>query len=143
MAENKKQAANLIAWMEDLFAKVPNLPKGGRDVLVAIAPWLALIFGILGIIGGIGALGLSPLAMLGGLNTSFMILVAGVGGIISSILMLIAYPKLRKKQYKGWEWLFWSEVVGTVASVLSLSIMSIIFVLVGFYLLFQIKSYYK
>jgi len=142
MAENKT-ANDLIKWMEDLFKKLPNLPTGGREVLVKIAPWIALIFGILGIIAGIVALGFSPLAMLGGLNSSFIVLLTGVVAIVSSVLMLMAYPKLAKKEYKGWVLLFYSEVVGVVSAILSLSIGSIIGVIIGFYLIFQIKSYYK
>lgn len=33
-----------------LFAKVPHLPKEARDLLVILAPWCALIFGIFGVI---------------------------------------------------------------------------------------------
>lgn len=143
MAENQTKATDLIATLEKFFKQAPNLPENAREVLVKIAPWLALIFGILGVIVGLGALGLSPVALLGGINASFVVLLTGVVSIVSSILMLMAYPKLVKKQYKGWELLFWSEAVGAVSAVLALSVTSVLGVLIGFYLLFQIKSYYK
>jgi hypothetical protein len=143
MAENEKKATDLIAALEKFYKQVPNLPVNIREILVKIAPWLALIFGILGVIVGLGALGLSPVALLGGLEASVMVLATGAISIVASVLMLMAYPKLMKKQYKGWELLFWSEVVSVVSAVLTISIGSILGVLIGFYLLFQIKSYYK
>lgn len=141
MAEGQKQ--DLIKALEDFFKKLPNLPASGREVLVSVVPWIALIFGILGVLAGLGAVGVSPLALFGGLSSSFTVLVMGVATIVASVLMLMAFPKLTKKAYKGWELLFWSEVVNTVAAVMALSVGSILGVLVGFYLLFQIKSYYK
>lgn len=142
MAESKK-STDLIAVLEKFYKQIPNLPDSIREVLVKIAPWLALVFGILGVIVGLGALGLSPLALLGGLDASFIVLLTGVVAIVASILMLMAFPKLQKRQYKGWELLFWSEVVSVVSAIISISVGSILGILIGFYLLFQIKNYYK
>jgi hypothetical protein len=143
MAENQLKANDLIASLEKFFKQLPALPDNVRGALVNLAPWLALIFGILGVVVGLGALGLSPLALLGGIDASFLVLISGVVSIVASVLMLMAYPKLVKRQYKGWELLFWSEVVSTVSAVLSLSLGSVLGVLIGFYLLFQIKNLYK
>jgi hypothetical protein len=143
MAESKKQSKDLIKVLDDAFGQLPKLPKSVNEVLVNIAPWLSLIFGILGIVGGLSAIGISPIAMFGGVDASFMVLATGIGAIISSILMLMAFPKLKKRAYKGWELLFWSEVVSAVLAVLSISVGSVLGILIGFYLLFQIKSYYK
>ncbi len=146
MAENEKKAADLIATLDNFFKQAPKLPSSATDVLVKIAPWISLIFGILGVIAGIGLLGVSPLALFGGLHASFVVLLTGGVSIVASVLMLMAYPKLVKHEYKGWELLFWSEVVSAVSAVLSIasgSIGGVIGVLIGFYLLFQIKSYYK
>ena len=146
MAENKK-AQDLIKYLEDLFAKLPNLPKGGREGLVKIAPWLALIFGILGVLGGLSAIGFSPLALFVGVSASFNVLISGVAAIIASVLLLMAYPKLSKHAYKGWELLFWSEIVNAVGALLSISASNVLGIVLGiglgFYLIFQIKSYYK
>lgn len=143
MAENQSKATDLVLTLDKWFKQVPSLPDSVREVLVKITPWLALIFGIIGVIVGLGALGLSPLALLGGLDASFVVLLTGVVSIVSSVLMLMAYPKLMKRQYKGWELLFWAEAVNVVSAVLTLSVGSVLGVLIGFYLLFQIKSYYK
>jgi len=138
---------DFIQTVENIFKGAPSLPANIKEVLVKIAPWLALVFGILGVIAGLGAVGISPVAAIGGIRNSALVLVTGVLTIVSSIMMLLAFPKLRALKVRGWELLFWSEAVNLVASVLSLSVSSIIGALIGaaiaFYLLFQIKSYYK
>src|SRR5438094_709668 len=101
MAENQKQGADLVKTFEDFFKQAPKLPSNACEVLVKFAPWLALIFGILGIIVGLGAVGVSPLALFAGLHASFVVLLTGAVSIVASVLMLMAYPKLVKRQYKG------------------------------------------
>lgn len=149
MADAKKsfQGDDLINSLENVYKSVPNLPANIREVLVKIAPWIAIIFGVLGIIAGLGVLGLSPVGLLGGVKSGATLLIGGVLTIVSSVLMVMAFPKLNKKEYGGWKLLFWSEVVSFVGSILSFSMGSIIGaiigVAIGLYLLFQIKSYYK
>lgn len=152
---NKKMAKNypdtIIDTLGDWYAKTPSLPKNVKDILVKITPILALVFGILGVLGAIAGLGLltvfSPLAALGGVNG-----VSSYGGgfiaalflLASSILLLAAFPGTKARKKQGWNLLFWSEMVGLIGSIVSLSFFSgIIGALIGFYLLFQIKSYYK
>lgn len=137
--------------MEDFFKKAPALPANAREGLVKITPWLALIFGVLGILGALGGIGLltvfSPLAVFSGADG-----VASYGGgviaawiwLASSALLLAAYPGTKARKYSGWNLLFWYEVLNVVGSLVAGSFVSaIIGGLIGFYLLFQIKSYYK
>ena len=144
-------STDIIDTMGQWFDKFPPLPKNWRDTLARIAPLLSLIFGILGIIVAIGGLGLltttSPLAFLGGASS-----VSSYGtGILSvliylvgSVLLLASYPGLKAKKHKGWKLLFWSEVANLVGGLVSLAILSaIVGALIGFYLIFQIRSYYK
>jgi len=100
-----------IKMMEDWFAKLPPLPKNATDVLVKLAPWMALIFGVLGVLGSIAATGflaaLSPFVALGGgLGMAAGGVVAGVLGLVSSVLLLMAYSGLAKRKMAGWKWLF-------------------------------------
>ena len=133
----------LVKSLDKLFKKAPHLPANARDVLVTIAPWLALIFGILGIIAGVSAIGLSPMALFGGVDAGMFVLISGVLTIVSSVLMLMAYPKLAKRHYSGWMLLFWSELVSVIPAVFALSVGSVLGILIGFYLLFEIKGHYK
>lgn len=145
----------LITMLEELFAKAPALPANVREVLVKIAPWFALIFGVLGILGSLMAtmalLGAS--AMVASVATvsmgaagyySILAIVALVVGLISSALMLLAYPGLKANKMAGWRYLFFSEVVSLVSAVVSLNLLGLVIGgVIGFYLLFQVKSYYK
>ena len=142
---------DIIGTMAEWFAKAPQLPKNWQDTLARIAPILSLIFGILGIIVAIGGLGVltatSPLAFLGGAQT---VSSYGTGFIstliylVGSVLLLAAYPGLKAKKYKGWTLLFWSEAANLIGGLVSLAFASaIISALIGFYLIFQIRSYYK
>lgn len=145
MASNSQ---SIITTVEDLFKKLPNLPKNVQEVIVTITPWIALIFGILGVLGGIAGLGIltafSPVLVLGGSTSSAgMGIVSVILGLASSVLLLMAFPGTKARKLKGWNWLFWSEAVSLVSAVIAFSVGGVVFALIGFYLIFQIKSYYK
>ncbi len=129
-----------VKTMEQSFAKLPALPANVREVLVKIAPWLALVFGVLGVLAS-----LSPFVALGGgVGVATEGVVGAVLALVGSVLMLMAFPGLRDRKIAGWKWSFYSELVSVVSSVVALNLMgAIIGALIGFYLLFQIKSYYK
>ena len=146
-----KSSKDFIETMAEWFDKAPQLPKNWRETLVKITPWLALIFGILGILVGVSGLGVltvfSPLAVFGGAQgiasygSGFL---AAVIYLIGSILLLAAYPGTKAHKKSGWNLLFWSEAVNFVGGIVSMAIVSaIIGALIGFYLIFQIRSYYK
>jgi hypothetical protein len=146
MAQKDNQ---LVTQMDDMFAKAPALPASAKEVLVTITPWVALIFGVLGIFAGLAGIGLltafSGLIALGsGVQSAAGSIVGAVLTLVSSVLMVMAFPKLNKHMYAGWMLLFWSEVVSVVSSLVALNIIgAIIGGLISFYILFQIRSYYK
>lgn len=138
--------------LEDAYAKVPALPSNIRELLVSIAPWLTLIFGVLMLLTGIGGLGLftalSPLtAMYGGVGYSAFLVVSSVVVIVQGVIMLLAFSPLKKRVTRGWNLLLWSEVLSVLSSVVSLRVGSVVSAIIGaaigFYFLFQMKSYYK
>lgn len=134
--------------LEDWFMKLPPLPKGAKEVLVNITPWIALIFGILGVLAGLAGLGIltafSPLIGLSsGLAGATNGLIGAVLGIVSSGLLLAGYPGTKNHKLQGWNMLFWSEIVSTLAALVAFALGGVVISLVGLYLLYQIKSYYK
>ena len=50
MSDMQQQVGVLENQLVDVFAKAPHLPQNIRDILITLVPWLALIFGILGIV---------------------------------------------------------------------------------------------
>jgi hypothetical protein len=150
MSTTKEKSTDIIETMAEWFDKFPALPKNWREVLVKIAPILSLIFGIIGIIaciGGLGILSPAPLAFFGGaagIASYGTGILAVLIYLIGYVLLLAAYPGLRARKYKGWKLLFWNGIVNLIGGLVSLSILSaIIGALIGFYLIFQIRSYYK
>jgi len=143
-----KTSDQVVGYMEDVYAKLPSLPVGAKDFVVSIAPWLSIIFGILIVVASLSAFGLvavfSPFATYsGGAGFAGALFLTAVLGIAEGGLMIFAFPSLRKQVMRGWTLLFWSEVLGAVSAVVSLSIGGVIGALIAFYFLFQIKSYYK
>ena len=131
--------------------KAPALPANIKEVLVKIAPYLA----ILGII--ITAPAILLLVGLGGFAT----MLAPMGGVQTissvptmwlSILLLIpvilleamAIPGLFSRSMKAWTFLYWAQLFGVVSNLVQFNIVGgLISAAIGFYILFQIKSHYK
>ncbi len=147
----KESNNSIIDTLEDFFKKAPAIPANGREAIVNITPILAIIFGIIGVLTALSGFGiltfLAPFAALGGAREF-----ASYGGVqismifylVASAMLLMSYPGVKARKLSGWNLLFWSEVVNIVSSVISGSILNgVIAALIGFYLLFQIKSYYK
>jgi hypothetical protein len=141
--ELQKQTDDIVKSLSNAFKGLPHLPENVREVLVKIAPWLALIFGILGVIGGVLAILASPVAMLGGVRSSATVFLTGALTTAASILMLLAYPKLQKRAYAGWVYMFWSEALNVIYAIVSVSFGSVLGILIGLYVLFEIKQHYK
>lgn len=139
---------DFMGQVEGWFLKLPALPKGGREAIVTITPWIALIFGILGVLVGLAGLGiltfLSPFALIGGGVSSTASSIASAAlALVGSALLLAAFPGTKARKMQGWTMLFWSEVVNLIGAVVAVSLSGVVFSLIAFYLLYQIKSYYK
>ncbi|KKP80802.1 MAG: hypothetical protein UR81_C0016G0015 [Candidatus Levybacteria bacterium GW2011_GWB1_35_5] len=138
--------------LDDSYAKLPALPKGATDFIVNIAPWLSLIFGVLSILVGVSAFGflavLSPFAAVAGAGAYAITgLLSSLVLLVQGVIMIVAFPSLKKRGQRGWNLLFWSLILSVVSSVLSLNVFgvvqSVVGALIGYYFLYQIKSYYK
>ena len=133
----------LLKPLRDVYAKAPALPTNARDVLVSIAPWIALVFGVLAVFTAF-----SPLAyMYAGAGVSTLLLVSAVVAIVEGAVMVLAFMPLKARKVRGWNLLVWSEVLAVLSSVVSLRVGDVISALIGaaiaFYILFQVESYYK
>lgn len=135
-----------IDLVGEYYKKLPELPKGGKDVVVTITPWLALIFGILGVVTALVGLGvftfLAPIAMVAGVREAGAGFLVVLLGLAASALLLAGFPGVNARKASGWKLIYYSEVVGLVADIVTLSITGVLFALIGFYFLYQIRSYY-
>jgi hypothetical protein len=152
---NDKRIDQLMDAVKPVFAKFPRLPKGATDILVTIAPWLALIFGILGALSIVtvvlGLVGLSGAAMMytpvvGAVVSGFsaLALVGLLIGLAASIFELLAFSGLKDRKMVGWRYLFLSQSVSILGAIVAMNLIgAVLSFLIGYYLLFEVRSYYK
>lgn len=133
-------------FFEDIFAKAPALPKNAREWIVKIAPWLALIFGIMAVPGLLFVFGIGTVTSPFWAFRGFKGVEALIGFILSAaqvVMELMAVSPLFKRAMRGWTLLLYSSLLSVVSSVLHFSGMGILVAGINLYLLYQIKSYYK
>ncbi len=145
---DKKSTDQLQSMMEGWFKALPPLPANAVESIFKIMPILALVFGILGILFSVAGLGvlsfLAPFAVFSGATPDYGLgIVATIGWLVASVMMLMAYPGLKAGKIGGWNMLFWSEVVGFVTGIIGFSFANVIGGAIVFYLLFQLKPKYK
>src|SRR4030042_3194983 len=138
MAQQSMSVNEVINMLDEWFSKLPALPTNWKETLVKITPWIALIFGVLGVVFSLMAVGvltfLAPLVALGGgVGVATGGPIAAVLWLVASVLLLMAYKGTKDRKASGWRFLFWSEVVSLASSVVFLSVGGIFWALVTFY----------
>ncbi|MES2518073.1 MAG: hypothetical protein V4585_08200 [Bacteroidota bacterium] len=128
--------------LEPIFTKqLPPFPDNIKDLFVKIAPFLAIIgvvFGILGV--GFGAL-LSPLAWFAG---SFIYGIGMIFLLIMVVLEGLAIPGLFNQKKDGWKYMYYAQFVSLIYNLcLGSWIGGLIGAFIGFWILFQIKEKYS
>ncbi len=162
-----KQAEDSMAGA---FKSAPKLSDSSRESLVNIWPWLALIGGILQALGAYWLFSWARTAnsfvdyannlsrAFGGEEVvssrwSFWVWVALAVLVVEAVLLLMAYPKLKRREKGGWDLLFLTGLINVVYAVVSLLIdgrggfgslvFNLIISAVIFWLLFETRSKYK
>lgn len=120
MTDVKKHIKALEDQLVDLFEKAPHLPKEVRDILITIAPWCAIIFGILGIVAIFTAGIFSLFLTLATFGLAIGLFIPVVIGLVAAILALMAFPGLNTGIKDGWDKLFWSQIVSVIGMVVSI-----------------------
>ena len=151
----------------DWYKNVPHLPKGGQKWIAENVWWITLIVVILGVFGVFSLFtviaGLSVLTAGYGAYGGYATVAAGLGGLAlaaawvslaalaaSTVVLAFAVSPLKTHGKKGWDLLFLSEVIyfalGVIGAVISFNFAGIIGPVIGaaigFYFLFEIRSYF-
>lgn len=138
---------DLIGFLDFyLVKKAPfQIPANGREWIVKFGPWITVVLLILTLppllfVLGIGTL-LIPFggpAYATGFTYLTIVLIAQIG------LMIAALPGLFARRMSGWRLMFYSQLLGFAFSLLSGAILSsLIGVLIGMYILFQVRPLYR
>jgi hypothetical protein len=151
-----KKAVAFISKIEDPFKSLPHLPKSLIDFFVKITPWgvgLGAFFSIYGAIGNLGfGLGMNRMSKIinfySGVNPLYFFLSATLQLMIA-LIAIKAFSLLRAKKLEGWIYLFWSNSMAILLSILGFVFIGgsgmglLIGALIGYYFLFEIKPAYK
>jgi hypothetical protein len=121
-----------------------QIPDAGREAIVKYGPWIAVVLLVLSapallVILGVG----TALVPFGGVGYATGFGLAAIGLCVQVGLEAMALPGLFARKMSGWRLMFYAQVVGIVTSLLSGAIVAAILgALIGFYLLFQVRSLY-
>jgi hypothetical protein len=148
-----KHMEKLETSFENVFLKnAPyQLPKSVKEWLVKWAPLLVVFSVLLSVFSILSALTAgSYYARLGvyiGVGFGFKYYLGLAVFALQTILMAAAYPGLKSHHKAGWKMLFYSGLVSLAYAVVSSFNLggffwSLIGSAIGFYILFQVKSYY-
>jgi len=129
-----------------LVTKAPfQLPDAAKEAIVQYGPWVTIVLLVLTLplllaLLGIGAI-FSPF---GGVSAAAGFGIVAIGTLVEVGLTIAALPGLFARKIGGWTLIFYARVVSFVTSILALSLASgIVFGLISFYILFQVRPSYK
>lgn len=142
-----EQQLPLEKELRDLFAKFPAFPDSLIDILVTLAPWLAVLGGILGLLGLLSLLGLDAAFVgtlgIGAYGSSWRFYVSIIGGALAAVLYIMAFTPLRANKKRGWDLLYYAFLVNLAVYLITFQIFGLIIAfLIGGWILFQIRPKY-
>jgi hypothetical protein len=149
----KKKAREVVAnqWeksLEDFFLKkLPSLPKSLKEIIVKYGPWVVLVSMVFCLRGALATMGIwRTFRSVGymGYRYYYGFGAAWLVSLVSMGLVLWALPGLFRRKILSWRLMLYSSLIMGVYYLITMSLGSLIIgVGLSFYVLFQIKSYYK
>ena len=160
---------SLEKYLVDVSKKLPQLPKNIKKVLADIAPWASLVGAVFSIwaiwtlwswahaVSGLAKWANELNAIYGTgqrVAVERMTVTVWIGLailLVEAILLLVAFPALRKYAKSGWNLLFLMSIVNLVYGVVMMFSLyggignlfgTIIGAVIGWYVLFQIREIY-
>jgi len=147
MADTEQAPKDLIGFLDFyLVKKAPfQIPDAGRELIVKFGPWINLVLLVIFLPALLLVLGLGTALMpFGGVGYATGFGLAAIFLIIQLGLQLAALPGLFARKLSGWNLIFYGTLISFVYHVLTYSIISgILGVVIGLYVLFQVRSLYK
>ncbi len=118
--------------------KAPPIPENIKEILVKYYPYLIILAIALTFPSLLLAFGLR------GFGVAYNFSLWGLFALAALVLEAIAIPGLLKRTRQSWEYMFYASLISLLSSLLSFNLGSLIIGgAISFYLLFQIRSYYK
>jgi hypothetical protein len=133
----------IIVKMQRLYSRAPDLAADIRKPLPEMVTWVALALGIINVLLGLLAIGLSPIVSFISDEFGWYALLNACIILLTGTLLLLAFPKLNNRQYAGWRLLFLVVILRFLPKVVLFDLFTIVLNAVGagivLYILFQVK----
>lgn len=129
-----------------------SIPKNIKELIVTFAPYLTILGVIIYVPSVLAVLGLgalvSPFTVFMGpsyaVHYGFNYILSMIVLAAVVVLEILAIPGLFKKQRKAWLYLFYASLVSLVSGLISGGLIgALIGTIIGWYVLFQVREYYK
>ena len=136
------------SYAEQLRVKLPLAPPGLLNGYMSVVPWIAIVFGILGILISLAALigstVLGPLmVMFGAAGTGFTLILASLLSLVIAALEVAGGFMMLQRRLTGWWLLALGMIVSLLSSLLHVSALGLIFWLIIAYVHLQVKPNYS
>lgn len=136
----------VINFFDTFYSKLPSLGAELRQFIVNVLPYLALVFGALitfaSVMDIVGTPFLSLFSSSDGAGVFQRLMIVSVLGIFEGLLMLFSFRHLRKRHKRGWNLLFWSQILWVISALITFS-PSFILGFLFLYPLFQVRDSYR
>lgn len=152
------KALKMIDQIGDYFKGLPHLPEGIVDFFVKIAPFFAIIGGILNIFSSLSMLAVylnfrpfyrySYMGMGYGQNYLLLGLILAILQITMGALLIMAFKPLQERTKLGWVYMYYTVVISIIMTLVSLVfasgniISSVFWILVDMYLIYEMRPSY-
>jgi len=153
MTTQKKDWKTMLVELENKLAevftkKLPAMPEKAKEIIVKYGPYMTVVMMILTIPIILAAIGIgmvaTPLAVLGGARSFFWFVIPAILGALMIVLEVMAIKGLFARQMKAWKLLFYISLIQAFSSLIKLDLGGLIIGTgISWYILFQIRSYYK
>src|SRR5438105_12170542 len=140
--------SQLDMYAEQLRVKLPVAPPGLLEFYMSWVPWLAIIFGVLGIlislVALVGSTILGPLmVMFGSPGAGLGLVIGSIFALASAVLELIGGWLMLQRKSTGWWLLAFGLAISILTSLFRLSIVGLIVLLLIAYVHLQVKPNYR
>lgn|GEM_PF-2888574 len=144
------RALKIVSIFEFVFGGLPKLPKNIAGFFANLSPFIALLGIVFGIVGGPVLFVLSLLSVVTldlALIMKMIVTTFFVG--VNTIVLIRAFRPLWRRDMRGWVLLFWGNILGDISIISAMYAgttrvpTGVIVILLGFYLLFQMKRLFQ
>ncbi len=149
MTTKNKNWETVLVDLENKLAefftnKLPVLPTNIKGFIVKYIPYFTIITVVLEMLTLGIAIVATPFVFLSGIKVGLVQIISVLFGVVAIVLEIKAVKGLFKREMKAWKLLFYVSLISATLNLLRLDIFGLIIGSgISWYVLFQIRSYYK